>query len=205
VKGRRLPDVLSADELRRLLAEAYRDRARDGLLVRLLFESAMHVSEASRLDAADVDVTERTVKVVQGKGGKDRLVFLTEDLAQLVRLHLDGRPRGPLFLSNRGTRLSVRRIQSVVRTAARRAGIDHKRISPHTLRRTWATMTRNVGMPLDSVQAMLGHSDPKTTLIYTQLANGRARHEYDAAMAVIAGMAPDGRSSEPTRRRSSGR
>jgi len=167
VKGRRLPDVLSADELRRLLAEAYRDRARDGLLIRLLFESAVRVSEASRLDAADVDVTERTVKVVQGKGGKDRLVFLTEDLTQLVRLHLDGRPRGPLFLSNRGTRLSVRRIQSVVRTAARRAGIDDKRISPHTLRRTWATMTRNVGMPLDSVQAMLGHSDPKTTLIYT--------------------------------------
>jgi len=54
-------------------------------------------------------------------------------------------------------------------------------------------MTRNVGMPLDSVQAMLGHSDPKTTLIYTQLATGRARHEYDAAMAAIAGMAPDGR------------
>jgi len=137
--------------------------------------------------------TTRTITDSSSASSWPSVAIAPSPVARLVRLHLDGRPRGPLFLSNRETRLSVRRIQSVVRTAARRAGIDHKRISPHTLRRTWATMTRNVGMPLDSVQAMLGHSDPKTTLIYTQLANGRARHEYDAAMAVIAGMAPDGR------------
>jgi site-specific recombinase XerD len=82
-----------------LFAEAYRDRARDGLLIGLLFESAVRVSEASRLDATDVAVADRSVKVVQGKGGKDRLVFMTEDLAQLVRPHrahalgpLGGRP-----------------------------------------------------------------------------------------------------------------
>lgn len=196
VKARRLPDVLTGAELRRLLAAAYQARPRDGLLLRLLFESAVRVSEASRLEAPDVDSGERIVRVREGKGKKDRVVFMTEDLAQLLTVHLAGRSRGPVFTSNRGTRLSVRRIQSLVRAAAGRAGIEHKRISPHTLRRTWATEARNVGMPLDSIQARLGHSDPKTTLIYTKLSTARALEEYDRAMRAIAGTAgaaPDGR------------
>jgi integrase/recombinase XerD len=187
VKAKRLPDVLSPDELRRILAEAYRARPRDGLLVRLLFESAVRVSEASRLEVPDVDLSERTLKVRLGKGSRDRLVLVTEDLAQVLRVHLDGRTRGPLFCSNRGTRLSVRRIQGIVRSASRRAGIRDKKVSVHTMRHTWATLARNAGMPLDTVQGILGHQDPKTTLIYSRLSTARARDEYDATMRAIAG------------------
>jgi integrase len=117
--------------------------------------------------------------------GKDRLALIGEDLAQLLRVHLGDRIRGPLFSSSRGTRLSVRRIQSVVRDAARKAGIDHKRISPHTFRHTWATLARNAGLPLDTVQALLGHANPRTTEIYARLTLSRAREEYDAAMRTI--------------------
>jgi integrase/recombinase XerD len=187
-KARRLPDVLSLDELRRLLAAGYRARPRDGLVIRLLFESAVRVAELARLEAPDVGLAERTVRVRQGKGGKDRVALIGEDLAQLLRVHLAGRDRGPLFVSNRSTRLSVPRIQSIVRGAARRAGVQ-KKISPHSLRHTWATLARNAGLPLDTIQGLLGHADPRTTEIYSRLALSRARAEYDAAMRAIAGSA----------------
>ena len=77
-------------------------------------------------------------------------------------LYSGDRTRGPLLTSNRGTRLSVRRIQSIVRGAARRAGV-HKKISPHSLRHTWATLARNAGLPLDTVQLLRGHESPRTT------------------------------------------
>jgi integrase/recombinase XerD len=184
-KASRLPDTLTPTELREILAEAYRGRPRDGLVIRLLFESALRVAELSYLEAGDVDLAERTVRVREGKGGKDRVALIGEDLAQLLRVHLDERTRGPLFTSSRGTRLSVRRIQSVVRDAARRAGIGNKRISPHTFRHTWATLARNAGLPLDTVQRLLGHANPRTTEVYARLALSRAREEYDVAMRTI--------------------
>ncbi len=190
-KAGRLPDVLTRAEVQAIIAAAYSARPRDGLVIRLLFESALRVSECSRLEVPDVDLAERTVRVREGKGGKDRVAFIGEDLAQLLRVHLGDRPRGPLFTSNRGTRLSVRRIQGIVRAAARRAGVDHKRISPHTFRHSWATLTRNAGLPLDTVQTILGHTDPRTTELYSRLAVGRAREEYDTAMDAIRWSQPD--------------
>src|SRR5262249_9760184 len=168
----------------RILAEAFRATPRDGLLLRFLFESAVRVSELSRLDVTDVEFSERTLRIRQGKGSKDRLVLFTPDLGQLLQVHLDGRPHGPLFASNRGTRLSVRRIQSIVRGAAHRAGV-HKEISPHTLRHTWATLARNAGLPLDTVQLLLGHESPRTTEIYSRLSMTKARDEYDQAMRAL--------------------
>ena len=99
-------------------------------------------------------------------------------------LYSGGRTRGPLLTSNRGTRLSVRRIQSIVRGAARRAGV-HKKISPHSLRHTWATLARNAGLPLDTVQLLLGHESPRTTEMYSRLSMVKAREEYDRAMRAI--------------------
>ncbi len=191
-KAKRLPEILTLEEFQRMLTEAYRADPRDGLLLRLLFESAVRVSELSRLDVPDVEFGERTLRIRQGKGAKDRLVLFTPDLGQLLQVHLSGRAHGPLFASNRGTRLSVRRIQSIVKGAARRAGVHHKRISPHTMRHTWATLARNAGLPLDTVQLLLGHESPRTTEIYSRLSMTKAREEYDRAMQGL-GRASDGR------------
>jgi integrase/recombinase XerD len=139
-----------------------------------------------------VEFGERTLRIRQGKGAKDRLVLFTPDLGQLLQVHLGGRTRGPLLTSNRGTRLSVRRIQSIVRGAARRAGVHHKRISPHTMRHTWATLARNAGLPLDTVQLLLGHESPRTTEIYSRLSMTKAREEYDRAMQEL-GRTAEGR------------
>ncbi len=105
-RAKRLPEILTLEEFQRTLAEAYRANPRDGLLLRLLFESAVRVSELSRVDVPDVEFGERTLRIRQGKGAKDRLVLFTPDLGQLLQVHLGGRTRGPLLTSNRGSRLT---------------------------------------------------------------------------------------------------
>src|SRR5262249_57168285 len=90
---KRLPDVLTLEEFQRMLTEAYRADPRDGLLLRLLFESAVRVSELSRLDAADVEFGERTLRIRQGKGAKDRLVVFTADPCPVLPVHPHARTR----------------------------------------------------------------------------------------------------------------
>jgi site-specific recombinase XerD len=152
--------------------------------VRTLFETGLRVSELIRLQVADVDFTERTIRVNQGKGGKDRLVLFTENLGQQLRLHLDGRARGPLFESNRAAPFTPRRIQQLVKVVARKAGVG-KSIHPHTYRHSMATFLRNQGVPLDVVQFLLGHENPRTTQLYARLSVETARTEYDRAMAGL--------------------
>ncbi len=181
-RSKRLPEILSPDEFRRILAQAYKDRGSYGLIVRTLFETGLRVSELVGVEAGDVDFTERTVRVRQGKGGKDRLVLFTADLGQQLRLHLGGRTRGALFESNRSAPFTPRRVQQIVAATARRAGMT-KRIHPHTYRHSMATFLRNQGVPLDVVQLLLGHADPRTTQIYARLSLATAREAYDQAMA----------------------
>ena len=180
----RLPEVLSPDELARVLAHAYQERGLYGLIVRTLFETGLRVSELVKVEIQDLDFLERTIRVRRGKGGKDRVVLFTENLGQQLRLHLRGRTRGSLFESNRATAFSVRRIQQIVRQVARQAGVE-KSIHPHTYRHSMATYLRNQGVPLDVVQLLLGHADPRTTQLYARLSMGTARGEYDRAMAAL--------------------
>jgi len=113
-------------------------------------------------------------------------VLFTENLGQQLRLHLADRPRGALFESNRAAPFTSRRIQQIVKTIARGAGVE-KRISPHTYRHSMATFLRNQGVALDVVQILLGHTDPRTTQLYARLSLASAREESDRAMAALQG------------------
>ncbi len=114
------------------------------------------------------------------------LVLFTEDLGQQLRLHLDGRTRGALFESNRAAPFTPRRIQQIVKEIARQAGVA-KKIHPHTYRHSMATLLRNQGVPLDVVQLLLGHENPRTTQLYARLSMTTAREEYDRAMRTLSG------------------
>jgi integrase/recombinase XerD len=186
VSGKRLPEILTPDEIRRILAQAYQERGVYGLIVRTLFETGLRVTELVNVEVAEVDVVERTIRVREGKGGKDRLVLFTEDLGQQLRLHLGDRTRGALFESNRSAAFSARRIQQIVKAVARRAGVA-KPIHPHTHRHSMATFLRNQGVPLDVVQLLLGHADPRTTQLYARLSLATARTAYDQAMRAMRG------------------
>jgi site-specific recombinase XerD len=152
--NRRLPEVLSPEELKCILAGAYCEHPKYGLIVRTLFETGIRVGELVGIQFSDIDFAERTIRV-RGKGDKDRLVLFTEDLGQQLRLHLNDRVRGFLFESNRLRAFTPRRIQQVVKMVARKTGVA-KRIHPHTYRHSMATFLRNQGVPLDVVQLLLG-------------------------------------------------
>lgn len=184
---RRLPDVLTVDELRRMFEQAYREKkAARGLMLRTLFETGVRVAELTAIEIGDLDLLERTCRVRQGKGSRDRIVVFSADLAQQLALHIGRRVRGALFESNRHLPVSRRWVQYVVHAVALRAGVT-KRVHPHSYRHAMATYLLDRGMPLHEIQAQLGHADPKTTLIYTQLSVEKRRQEYDKAMVGIGG------------------
>jgi integrase/recombinase XerD len=180
--GSRLPQVLGRDDVEKLLAapDVSTPRGlRDAAMLELLYSSGLRVSElcSVRLNAVQTDPP---ILVVRGKGDKERLVPVG-DLALLAigRYLEDGRGKldkghsSPwLFVGRPGRPLSREGFWKNIKKLALRAGVTHK-VSPHTLRHSFATHLLEGGADLRSVQAMLGHVDISTTEIYTHVANER--------------------------------
>lgn len=179
--GRRLPKSLTVDEVSALLAGAGGDSPSDGplslrnrALLELLYSTGSRISEAVGLDLDDIDVRDRSV-LLRGKGGKQRLVpvgrpavaaldaYLVRGRPELAR-HGLGTPA--VFLNARGGRLSRQSAWQVLQIAAERAGITAK-VSPHTLRHSFATHLLDGGADVRVVQELLGHASVTTTQIYT--------------------------------------
>jgi integrase/recombinase XerC len=184
----RLPRVLHPDELRSLLDEsgsAGPDGARDlrdTALLELLYGSGLRVAEAAALDVDDLDLAQARVRV-WGKGGKQRVVPVSEPAADALRLWLaDGRrelateasPAAALFLNLRGRRMTPRDARRV---------LDRRAVAPthpHALRHTFATHLLDGGADLRVVQELLGHADLATTQRYTHVSKERLRSVFDA-------------------------
>lgn len=180
----RLVSFLPVDETVALLdtaAPAGPRAARDAAMLELLYASGLRVAELAALDLDDVDVAERTVRVL-GKGRKERIVPFGAKAAARLDAHLArrGPARGPLFPNARGRRLTVRTVHRIVRAAARRAGLT-RRVSPHTLRHSFATHLLDGGADLRMIQELLGHSRLGTTQRYTHVGADRLMQVYDAA------------------------
>ncbi len=176
--GRPLPSVLTVDEVEQLLAQPRPDRPtgiRDRAILETLYGSGLRVSELVGLGESGVNWEGGFLQVV-GKGSKGRLVPCSEPaLAWLEQYRDDARPRllrgraaRPLFVTARGTGLSRQWVGKLVARYARTAGIRH-RVTPHTLRHTFATHLLDGGADLRFIQEMLGHADISTTQIYTHL------------------------------------
>lgn len=175
---RSLPDVLSVAEIERLLGAVTPDRTyafRDRAILEVLYGCGLRVSELCGLRTRDVDLEERLVRVL-GKGSKERLVPLGSDAGHALRRYLrESRPRldrggskGHVFLNRSGTPLSRMGVWKILRQYVERAGIA-RRVTPHTLRHSFATHLLEGGADLASVQEMLGHADISTTEIYTHV------------------------------------
>jgi integrase/recombinase XerD len=186
-KPRRLPRALSRDEVNRLLEQprgadplSVRDRA----LLELMYACGLRASEAIGLELGDVDLDEGLLRA-RGKGSKERLVPIgRQALAALTRYCRDARPallsersQARLFLNRRGAGLTRQGLYKIVQGHARRAGLADK-MSPHTLRHTFATHLLAGGCDLRSLQEMLGHADLSTTQIYTHLSTERLKDVY---------------------------
>jgi len=189
-KSQRLPRVLSRDEVARLLNEpkggdprALRDRA----LLETMYACGLRASEAIGLELQDVDLQEGVV-CARGKGSKERLVPIGRQALRALEAYcqrgrpalLDGRAESRLFLNRRGSGLSRQGLYKIVQGHARSAGLAEK-MSPHTLRHTFATHLLAGGCDLRSLQEMLGHADLSTTQIYTHLSAERLKDAYFSA------------------------
>lgn len=175
---RSLPDVLAVSEIEALLAAVTPDRThafRDRAILEVLYGCGLRVSELCGLLTRDVDLEERLIRVL-GKGSKERLVPLGADAARALRRYLrESRPRldrggseGYVFLNHSGRKLSRMGVWKILRQYVERAGIS-RRVTPHTLRHSFATHLLEGGADLASVQEMLGHADISTTEIYTHV------------------------------------
>jgi len=186
VRGPRVPRKLAGflpidDTVALLNAPALSSRARDRAIFELLYASGLRVAELAGLNVDDVDRSERTVRVL-GKGGRERVVPFGAKAADALEAYLDGRPpgRGPLFTNARGGRLSVRGVYTIVRQGARAAGLT-RRVTPHTLRHTFATHLLDAGADLRMIQELLGHRRLSTTQRYTHVGGEQLMRVYDRA------------------------
>ncbi|GGI04921.1 site-specific tyrosine recombinase XerD [Egicoccus halophilus] len=186
--ARTLPKALSVEDIERLLAApvgsgplVLRDRA----MLELLYGAGLRISELVGLDLDDVDRVERLVRV-HGKGDKQRLA----PYGELAAVALDGwasggRPtlgaRAPaLFLNARGGRLTRQGVWKILRAHAERVGLE-ERVSPHTLRHSFATHLLDGGADVRAVQELLGHASVTTTQIYTLVSRAALRAVYERA------------------------
>jgi integrase/recombinase XerD len=183
----RLPKVLTRDEVNRLLEQprgsspgALRDRA----LLETMYACGLRASEAITLDLSELDL-EAAILRARGKGNKERLVPIGSKAVRSLGTYLEqGRPRlvglrdePRVFLNLRGRGLSRQGLYKIVQGHARSAGLE-QRMSPHTLRHTFATHLLAGGCDLRSLQEMLGHADIGTTQMYTHLSAERLRDVY---------------------------
>jgi integrase/recombinase XerD len=189
-KPRRLPLVLSREEVAKLLSEpagteprTLRDRA----LLEVMYACGLRASEVVGLELADVDLEEGLL-CARGKGSKERIVPIgRQAVAALSAYSRSGRPalvkgrvESRLFVNSRGTGLTRQGLYKIIQGHARRAGLAEK-MSPHTLRHTFATHLLAGGCDLRSLQEMLGHADLATTQVYTHLSAERLKDAYFSA------------------------
>jgi integrase/recombinase XerC len=198
---RRLPRVLSRDEVRRLLdapsawAEAERARTksaarrawleyaarRDTALIELLYSTGMRVGECATLTENRLDLLSGLVRV-RGKGRKERMGLLGRPAIRALRTAMEARPAGAraLFVGHTGGSMTARSIERLFKMHAARAGLPAE-ATPHTLRHSFATHLLDNGADLRSVQELLGHASLSTTQLYTQVSIEKMREVYDLA------------------------
>jgi site-specific recombinase XerD len=161
-KEHRLPEVLSPEEVARILARTRNPKHR--ALLMLLYSAGLRVGEVVRLRPSDLDMDRGLVRVRKGKGAKDRYTLLARRAVDAVRLYLDAYPTEPwLFPGSKPARhLTTRSVQRVVKQAAEAAGIA-KDVTTHTLRHSFATHLLEGGTNLRVIQVLLGHQSARTT------------------------------------------
>ena len=164
---KRLPIVLTKEEVKRMIAAA--GSRRDRLMLVLLYSSGLRLSEAINLKYENLELESKTGWVRRGKGGKDRMFIVSESFIRELGVYRKKHEGDEyLFLGNQGKSISPRTVQMIVKRAAGAAGIK-KEVHPHTLRHCFATHLLEAGVGIRQIQELLGHSNLQTTQIYTKV------------------------------------
>jgi integrase/recombinase XerD len=169
--AKKIPVVLSAEEVMRIIEAAPGPGLRYRAAFSIAYSGGLRASEVTHLKVCDIDSDRMLIRVEQGKGRKDRQVMLSPSLLDLLRdYYRETRPRGWLFPgSNRVDPISTRQFHRAFGAARDFAGIK-KKISPHTLRHSFATHLLEAGTDIRVIQVLLGHAKLETTTVYAKVA-----------------------------------
>ncbi|MBM3233619.1 integrase [Candidatus Pacearchaeota archaeon] len=164
-KDKKLPAVLSREEVKKLLDTAETNKSR--LMLSLLYSSGLRVSELVNLKKADLNLQDKTGWVRKGKGSKDRIFMLSESLCRELQEYCEKNPEA-VYLFSKAKPLTTRNIQKIIQLTTKKSGID-KKVTPHTLRHSFATHLLESGVDIRIIQELLGHSSLNTTQLYTHI------------------------------------
>lgn len=156
-------------------------KLRNKLILTLLYSTGLRISELIKLKIADIDETDRTIRI-RGKGEKDRIVIFDNDTLDLIHEYLDkrGSDNELLFINQKDHMLTPRYVQFMIKDYAKKAGIT-KKVTPHILRHSFATHLLKNGVDIRAIQQLLGHSNLNTTQIYTSVDMNTLKDAYDDA------------------------
>lgn len=178
-RSRKLPVYLNEKEMSEILKVA-KNNMRDYTLILTLAYTGLRVGELSSLKIEDIDFFENFIHVRSGKGDKDRLIAMDENVIRAIKEYLQSEKRndGYLFISQKGTRITTTHIERLVKYYAIKAGIK-KKVTPHTIRHTFATTLLRNGADIRFIQQILGHSSIATTQIYTHVDEDALKEVYE--------------------------
>ncbi|PXF24018.1 MAG: hypothetical protein CXX71_01030 [Methanobacteriota archaeon] len=189
-KGKHLPRPLEPDELARLREVAQRsENPLANVVVTVLLQTGLRVSELCALDDRDVNVHTLSARVSSGKGDKDRIVMFSQPGADVIgcwRRHRNGRrtcDHDAFLVNSRGNRLTSRNVQKLMDKLADDSDIPRPRLSPHTLRHNFATGLLNGGADIVSIQKLMGHTNITATRVYLDITDPTLREVYNRAQA----------------------
>lgn len=179
-KDRKLPDVLTKEEVRSLIASCETIKSR--LMISFLYSSGLRVSELVKLRVQDIRFEERIGWARGGKGGKDRMFILSEQLGKEVKDYLKRRQNEFLFSKDKA--LTTRNVQKIVKRLREKAGLQ-KKVTPHTLRHSFATHLLEDGTDIRLIQTLLGHASLSTTQLYTHVSSDQLKRIQNPLDALI--------------------
>ena len=185
-KEKKLPNYLQYDEFVDLINTCDETPLgiRNRMILELLFATGVRVSELVSIKLTDIDFKDRSIKIT-GKGKKDRIVYFNKVCQEVMSNYvinarqelLKGKRNDYLIINHLGNKITSRGVQDIIEKILVKSSIKHK-ISPHTLRHTFATLLLKEGMDIREVQELLGHERLETTSIYTHVTNEELRKAY---------------------------
>ena len=166
----KLPTVLTKEEVKQIIEKAGSSKSR--LIIKMIYSTGSRVSEITNLKWKDIDEDEGICWIREGKGSKDRMTIISNQLLKELETLDDG---SEYVFPGRNGKMSERNVQKIVKNAAEKTSIE-KDITPHTLRHSFATHLLEDGEDIRMIQDLLGHSNLQTTQIYTHISNKRKKN-----------------------------
>ena len=173
-KEKKLPNILSKNEIQLLFNSTY--NLKHLTILAVIYSCGLRVSELINIKINDIDNNRMVIHIKKAKGNKDRQVQLTNQLLELLRKYYKKYlPVNYLIVGQNGGKYSTTSIQKIIKNSSFKAGIN-KKVTPHTLRHSFATHLLENGTDIRFIQKILGHSDIKTTQIYTHVSNAHLKN-----------------------------